>query len=463
MAGKRPKQDTSGGRDGSRFRGFLLQQLLGTALSPITGFAAAIPLAFGCLFLVIGWTVGPQRVIDAKKLAGFTAHADGRIVESWLALDFDPATMGKYRLWRPQAHAAQCVVVEYDTGWGDARGGPIRRAFCGLRLQYNDAFTLADFRTLTKGVPFAWARDPNGFAVPEMRLSSTARDWLASHPDPDPLPLDPPTRSALESLRVEQDRPVDLAVLGWTTPAPAIIPLLFDPRDPRGALPAGQVAEQLDLPPTGLLYGLFVFCLIPGTIAWLEGMAFLLGGMPRWAFWFVALVPIAAVPWWGARMPHFIGGMNAKMGDIVSMMLEDVSLQSSAKASAPADALLAHGERLTWHLSEGAYADTLGRLRFTPPNPPPESPAEAERLLTATVTEQVRALAPGEQTAMFQKLRAQKDGKLTGAGQVFLPAARDAALAADSPPELQRAATALLGSWGHYFAPYAELTPDAKR
>ena len=424
------------------------------------GFVAAMPLAFAGVFLIVAWNVGPRRLIEAGHLRPYTTRVEGRLVESWLALDFDPAAMAKHRLWRPEAMAAQCEVVEFDPGWSDSRRGALRRAFCGARLQYSTSYYLEQFDTLSKGVPFAWSRDPNGFAAPEIRLSARARAWLESHPEPDPLPVDPPTENALAALRLDHDKPVDLALAGWTRPAISI-PLLLDPRDPQGALPAGWVEEQRALPPSFLLYLLFAVLAIPGALVWIEGMAFLLGAMPRWAFWFVALVPLVALPWWAERLPRFVGGLNAQMGEVFSLMLRDADRADLSYAGAPAAAPLADGERIAWHLENSLYAGTLGRFHFTPPMPAPASPAEALRLFGATVAAQEGALAPDEQAALFARLLAEKQGQLENTGPVFFAVARDAVVGGAADAAAAEAAKRFLAAYGHDFPPYPELAPGA--
>lgn len=439
------------------WRGFLLSRLLGTAVSPITGFFAAIPLAFAGIFLILAWNLGPQRLIDAARLRPFTARAEGRLVESWLALDLDPAAMSNHRLWRPEAMAAQCAVVEFDPGWSDARRGKLRRAFCGVRLQYSTSYYLEEFDTLSKGVPFGWRRDANGFAVPEIRLSSAARQWLATHPEPDPLPMDPPTESALASLRLDHDKPVELAAAGWTRPA-IVIPLLFDPRDPQTALPAGRVEEQRDLPPSPMLYLLFAMLAIPGALVWVEGMAFLLGAMPRWAFWFVALVPLVALPWWAERLPRVITGLNAQMGEVLSLLIRDTDRAGLSFAGPPEAAPQAGGDKITWHLDESLYAGTLGGFHFVPPDPPPASRDAARQALIAAVTRQEQALPPAEQTALFERLIAEQQRQLSDAGPVFFEAARQAVVGSAATAETRAAAKRFLAAHGHDFPPYPELT-----
>src|SRR5262249_46013770 len=162
--------------------------------------------------------------------------------------------------------------------------------------------------------------------------------------------------------------------------------LLFDPRDPRGALPKAWVEEGRAVPPLWALALIFLVTGAPGVFAWIEGMAFLLGAMPRWAFWFVALVPLGALPWWSARLPHTIANMNAGMGEILTGVLEDVNRSSSVAATTPAKARLANGERLTWRLADGHYATTLGHFRWAPPADPAGSVESARRALVASLT-----------------------------------------------------------------------------
>ncbi|MEO5625391.1 MAG: hypothetical protein ABIQ70_05230, partial [Dokdonella sp.] len=76
------------------WRGFVLGNLLGAATGFVMRPIAAIILGFASVFLALAWQVGPQPSIDAAHYSAFTAHADARIVASWVAIEFDPATMG---------------------------------------------------------------------------------------------------------------------------------------------------------------------------------------------------------------------------------------------------------------------------------------------------------------------------------------------------------------------------------
>jgi hypothetical protein len=142
---------------------------------------AALFLGAAAVFLTVGWKSGPQRVLDAREYASFTATAQGRIVESWLAIEFDPARVGPGGFWRGSARATPCAVVEYDGDWGS----PLRRAFCGKRLQFNESYYLHDIDVMATDVPFDWPREANGFAVPEMRFAPATLRWLAQTPQPE--------------------------------------------------------------------------------------------------------------------------------------------------------------------------------------------------------------------------------------------------------------------------------------
>jgi hypothetical protein len=416
----------------------------------------SIPLAFACILLVMGWKVGPQRRIDAARLKKLTSHAEGRIVESWMALDFDPARMKDHHYWRSQAKASRCIVVEYDAGWNNQ----IRRAFCGPGSMYSESNALEGFQSISKQVPFVWPRDERGFIVPEIRMSPAARAWLAAHAEPDPLPNDPPTKSALESLRLDFDRPIQYAVAGWVRPGGtgATLPLAFDPKDPKGARPAGFVAEGTDLEPIWLSFGIFALFFLAGGVVWAIAIAFLFGDLRKWAFWVFTIVPLIALPWWGERMPRFIGSLNSKVGDIVDMFLGDVDRWGYLSSSEPDAALLAHGERVAWRFDDSLFAGTLGRLRFTRPDPPPKSTEAAMNAFTDSVTAQVGALEPAEQAELFVLLRREKEGKLTGDGPAFLDAAHKTVSDRSASPELRRAANGFLEAWGSYFN-YPEGTP----
>jgi hypothetical protein len=97
---------------------------------------AAFVLGFGAIFLSVGWLLGVKPVVDAWEFRSFTGRADGRIVESWVALELDPSRIGPAGFWRATAKASPCAVVEYAGDWGE----PLRRAFCGNRLQFSESY-----------------------------------------------------------------------------------------------------------------------------------------------------------------------------------------------------------------------------------------------------------------------------------------------------------------------------------
>ena len=152
--------------------------VLGSGLQWAMRLASAIVLAFGGLLLTLAWQIGPQVALRFSEYARYTAQAEARIVESWLALEIDIATIRVPGNWRASALATPCVVVDLEGDWGGAR----RRALCGNRFGFRDGYDVVFLGELAPHVPFAWSRDERGFAVPEIRLTREAQDWLASHP-----------------------------------------------------------------------------------------------------------------------------------------------------------------------------------------------------------------------------------------------------------------------------------------
>lgn len=428
-----------GSSGASRIGRVLLGFALGETLGKASAFIAGIIFAFSILFTTLAWQVGPQREIDRANAAKLVGKASGRIVDRWLAVEWDPAEVGQRSRWRPFAKATPCAVVEAAGDWG----APVKRAFCGNRLKFSESYTLHDLTEMAPGVPFDWARDAEGFPVPEIRMRRASIDWLAHHPPREPLPRTPAPRTALEALRLEEDRPVDLAVRGWSTP-PAAFPLRFDPKSPSEAWPAAFVESRLRQQ-----QGWWIFW-VPGAIgiwAWIAGMGVLVGDRIRGWKQLVAVLPLVTIPWWGERFPRFIRGLNRPFAGVLADMMGDVDPLGRLVATEPGEAQLADGDRLTWTAATGAYADTFGKLRFEAPrNPYPTGDAALESLAAAT-SEQVAAMDGAARLALFTRLREDKEHDLRKAGLVFLPAASAATTDPAEDPEVRRAARLFLTAW----------------
>jgi hypothetical protein len=404
-------------------------------VSPLIGMIAGFLLLFGGIFLDTAWLVGPQPLIDARRYAAFTGKATGRIVESWAALEFDPADLGQKRRWFAFGKIATCAVVEYPGDWG----APLRRAFCGNRFTFSDDFHLHDWKTLAPGVPFAFPRDASGFMLQEIRLSKTALHWLAANPPYSTFMLSkPPPTTALGALREQFDRPFEVAVASWTTPMPAF-PLAYDPQHPAEAMPARYVDDRQH----GFWLGGLVFAAIftvPGLLVWRLGMAFFFGGQSRAALWVLTLIPLAALPWWGTVLPQLLRAVNKDWASVGTDMIDDLTRTTRLVGSPPAEATLADGERVVFDLDKGAYAQTFGRVHFAVPAPPPATPESALAALRAQASAEVRKLETSEQAALFTRLEQEKAAGLTQSQTFFTTAAEDALRDRDTDPAVRRAA-----------------------
>ena len=323
--------------------------------------------------------------------------------------------------WRASTNAARCVVAEYDGDWG----APLRRAFCGTRVPFNESYLLADLRDISPGVPFAWPRDEHGFVVPEMRMAPSTRQWLASNV-PNKFMHDKwPAKTSLDWLRIELDRPVDAAVFGWTAP-PAIIPVSLDPKHPAEALPTGIVAKRIAQTPNpvAMLMGFGI-----GLAVWFKATLFipLLQNLATWARWLLSALPLLTLPWWMDAFPQALSHFSRDVGSIVADMFADVDKTDRLVASDPSQAMLATGDRLVWRLSDSVYAGTFGRFEFRPPSVPFVSEKAALAALTDTITVQARALDDASKIDLFTRLLRDKRADLTNVDPVFEAAAKEAA------------------------------------
>jgi hypothetical protein len=419
----------------TRLRQLLVGRVAQFLVGPLIGMIAGFVLLFGGIFLDMAWLVGPQPLIDSRHYATFTGKVTGRVVESWTALEFDPADVGQRRRWQAFGKIAACAVVEYEGDWGALT----RRAFCGNRFTFSDDFHLDDWKTLAPGVPFAFQRDASGFMLQEIRMSKTALDWLAANPPYSSFRLrKPPPTTALGELKEQFDRPAEVAVASWVAPIPAF-PLAVDPRHPAEAMPAKYVDDRQH----GFWLGGLVFTVIfavPGLLVWRMGMGIFFGSQPRATLWVLTLLPLVALPWWGNVLPQLLRHASKDWASIGTDMLDDLTRTTRLIATTPPEATLADGERVVWRLDKGAYADTFGRIHFASPDPPPTTPDAALAALRAQASAEVRKLDASEQAALFVRLEEQKAAGLTETQTVFTSAAEDALRYADADPAVRRAA-----------------------
>lgn len=443
-----PASQPTAEKVGIAWREVILGQAASLAMRPIYGMIAGFLLLFGGIFLAIAWQIGPQPMMDAARYKTFTAHADGRIVESWLAMEFDPADMGKKRRWFAFAKVAPCAVVEFGGSGGKGNtggdwGAPQRRAFCGNQVKFNEDLNLNMWDTLMPGVPFAWQRDTSGFVIGEIRVSKKAHDWLASTPPYSTFMLSkPPPSTTLGALREQLDRPVDTAALSWATQVPAF-PLAYDPKNPDQPMPAKFVADKQDGPWVAGLVFTAIFGVI-GVVVWRLGIAFLFGGKGAAVQWVLTIASLLALPWWGDALPKMLRHANKDWASIGTDMLDDLTRVTRLLASEPADATQADGERILMPVRDGLYVDTFGRIPFVLPVPAPKTPELAQAALRAQASAYMQKLDSTVQAALFARLEKDKKAGRDRAAAAFTIAAEDALRAANTGADARAAARSFL-------------------
>lgn len=391
-------------------------------------------MAFASLFLLVAWQSGPLVMLEAQQYKKLTSHVDARIVEGWLALEFDASSVRVPSNWRVSTNAARCVVAEYGGDWGV----PLRRAFCGTRVPFNDSYMLADLRDISPGVPFAWGRDEHGFVVPEIRIAPSTRQWLASHTPDKFMHQKWPADTALDWLRLELDLPVDDAIYGWTAP-PAILPLSFDPARPAEALPTGIVEKRMEHGPNWIVMPLGFGV---GLLVWFKAIALmpLFSGMAPMGRRILSALPLLTLPWWMDAVPQTLSHFSRDAASFLGEVFADINRTDRLLASEPEQATLANGERLIWRFNESVYADTIGTFRFVAPNPPLASEEAALAALTETIAVQAGALDDAKRAELFANLMREKQTGLNDAGRVFQKAAQQAAEDPAAGPATRRAA-----------------------
>lgn len=393
------------------------------------------------VFLVNAWQFGVEGLLEATQYRKFTSHLDASIIESWLAVEVDIPAITAPEYWRASAKASPCAVVEYGGDWG----APIRRAFCGNRLRFSESYKLQGLDSMAPDVPFAWERDEHGFVVPEIRLDAKALQWLATHPADTFLHKRWPAKTALEWLRLEEDRPIEAAVVGWSA-RPAVMPISFDPQRPAEALPTGIVHTRQQQ--GGFWFPVVVFTIL-GLPLWFAGLLSLplLGGLAPPLRWIFAVLLLCTLPWWTDYFPGVISEFSTSVGRLIGDLFGDMNALDRLVATDPADATLVDGSRLAWRIGDSVFADTLGQFQLVQPKPAPPTEDAALASLAATIGSQTRALSDADRKTLFANLERDKLNDLRAAGIAFLPAAKEALMDPQAHPEVRRAARRFLTEW----------------
>lgn len=388
--------------------------------------------------LAIAWQLGPHRYLESRAFDTLTERVPARIVDRWLAIEFDPVEMGRYPNWRASTLASPCMVVEYEGGWGAAQ----RRAFCGTRLPFYEHYMLDEIAEVSPGVPFAWSRDDRGFVVTEMRMSKATFDYLDKRTGEAAQGM-PDAPSVLTSLRGELDRPVDSAIIGWRN-AESPLTVAVNPAEPSQSWPVGymEASRARGIGWFGaIMAGLF------GLFLWFAGIRLLAGNHRLPLVLFVGALPLLWVPWFADKIPPLVKSMNRDFGQVIGDMMGTVDGVDRFVASAPEEATLASGARVVLAPGKTGYADSFGRIAFRRPDTTPRDADAALVALADTVATQMRAMDDDARSAVFAALARDKRDGHNRVGVVFLRAAREALVAPDTPPQTRAQARRFLDAW----------------
>jgi hypothetical protein len=411
----------------------------------------AIFAGVGGVVLACVWQMGPGTLLARHDLAAYTGRTTGRITASWLAVDFDPSSMGETGTeWHEASRARICEEVEYRS---PDRPIPRRLAFCSQRLGLPESTSLALLDELAPGVPFGWPRDAAGSPVAQIRLSRAALDWLATKPvwswhemglKPEIAAVRPPPKNELEAMMSAFDKPLDFLLTAWSRPPVTELPVAFVPGAPERALPAVVVKHG---PKTsGNEWAMVVGGLIVGLAAWVAGISSL-SEDPR-VCWAAGVLGLVTLPWWGEHFPRAITSLSPATGEIVKEAYLDLTeIEGSVHAYAPDSAPGAHDQVLRWTLAGTSYADTLGTVPLAQPQPAPANPDAALAALVAKVDAHAAGLSDAEVIALLDRLWRDKEAQRRDVGIAFVSAARTCRLDPRRSEGARHAAVRFLDAW----------------
>ena len=254
-----------------------------------------------------------------------------------------------------------------------------------------------------------------------------------------------PADNALDWLKLELDRPVDAAVVGWTAAEPTMR-VVYDPAHPDAMLPAG-IVQSRTAQRTAWILPVVIGAI--GLAVWTVGMQLLpaLGNFNALGRIVMTVAPLLTLPWWSDDLPRGLAAFSRPVGEIVEDMLADFDPLDRLLATAPEAATHVRGTRIEWRAGDGPYAETFGPLHFERPRTPYASDDEALAALAQTVTRQMDALDAAVRAERFDAWRRAKQLDLLASGIVAIPAARAALVDPDPDARVRRAARAFLLAW----------------
>jgi hypothetical protein len=397
---------------------------------------AIFPLLIGAMFLTGTW----QLLQDDLELRGqqqrLTGTAGGAIEDAWWRIDFDVESIGDANNWQAATRPELCIHVVMDIGNREDQNAVFCRRWGGISygLQMIRNSTLGD------GQAVPW-RTPQGEPEIDLRFSPRAFEWLMANRAWDRYGFDiddEPT--ALEALVSQLDRPTEQLIHAWTHSRQ--IEMRFNPSQPSEALPSRLLAEN---PP--LLESNMEWLIIPammGITAWLLGCILMFFTSPKWLRAAVFVGSLALLPWWGdwiwRAMDHLWSGSRQAVTLAQSELMgmpPRLRVVDQDYRGEPGDI------RHPWNLRTSMYSTVFEVVEFEYPGHVVNAD-EALTTLVAQVNRTLAELADDRITTVFEFLQGMESRRRTGAGLLFMDAARRISLDQSRSENARRAALRFL-------------------
>lgn len=397
---------------------------------------AIFPLLVGAMFLTGTWQLLQDDLEFREQQQRLTATAWATIAEAWWRIDFDVGSMADAVNWQAATRPELCIHVVMDMDNREDQDAVFCRRWGGISY----GLELIRNSTLGDGKAVPW-RNPQGEPEIDLRFSPRAFEWLKANRAWDRYGFgidEEPT--ALEALMSQLDWPTEQLIHAWTHSRQ--LEMRFNPSQPTEALPSRLLAENPPLLESRLEW--LVFPAMMGVTAWFIGCILLFFTSPMWLRAAVFLGSLALLPWWGdwiwRAMDHLWSGSRQA---VTLAQSELMGMPPRLQVVEPDYRGEPEDIRHPLNLSTSIYATAFEVVEFSYPGHV-VSADEALTTLVEQVNRTLAELADDRITTVFEFLQDMENHRRTGAGLLFMDAARRISLDQSHSENARRAALRFL-------------------